>query len=226
MCVISCTSPLLYFCTVLHNCSNARVRYKISCWYSFICKQGLQLIFKPNSINCFVLARNTASTFQIRNATYQNVPKSLNYTLQYFFLHHQCLNCNNFQLFDVRFVRSRFSPCSGHRTVPKRSKFEGFRQPTSLSFTQNVHRDLLAYHRAQFRFESINRWTGGSLCTFCTRQSKAGRRKNSNFDRFGTVRWPEHGEKRDLTRRRDVRKKVGNCCNLSIDDEETKYWRV
>ena len=116
-------------------------------------------------------------------------------------LHHQCLNCNNLQLFDVRLVRSRFSPCSGHRTVPKRSNFECFRQPTSLSFTQNVHRDPLAYHRAQFRFESINRWTGGFLCTFCARQSKAGRRKHSKFDRFGTVRWPEHGEKRDLTRR-------------------------
>ena len=24
----------------------------------------------------------------------------------------------------------------------------------------------------------------------------------------------------------DVRQKVANCCNLSIDDEETKYWRV
>ena len=97
LCVICCTSPLLYFCTVLHNCSNARVRYKISCWYSFICKQGLQLIFKPNSINCFVLARNTASMLQIRNATYQNVPKSLNYILSNtLFLHHQCLNCNFF----------------------------------------------------------------------------------------------------------------------------------
>ena len=44
-----------------------------------------------------------------------------------------------------------------------------------------------------FSFESMNRWTGGSLCTACARQSKAGRRKHSKFDRSGTVRWPEHG---------------------------------
>ena len=99
LCVICCTSPLLYFCTVLHNCSNARVRYKISCWYSFICKQGLQLIFKPNSINCFVLARNTASMLQIRNATYQNVPKSLNYTLQYFVSSSSMLKLQQFPTF-------------------------------------------------------------------------------------------------------------------------------
>ena len=71
-------------CTALHNCSNARVRYKITCWYFNRKKQGVKLIFKPNSINCFVLAHNPASVLQIRNATYQNVPQSLNYTLQYF----------------------------------------------------------------------------------------------------------------------------------------------
>ena len=127
MCVICCTSPLLYFCTVLHNCSNARVRYKISCWYSYIGKQGLKLIFKPNSINCFGIARNPASMLQSRITAYQMFHNHRTILSNTLFLHHQCLNCNDLQLFDVRLVRSRFSPCSGHRTVPKRSKFECFR---------------------------------------------------------------------------------------------------
>ena len=50
----------------------------------YIGKQGLKLIFKPNSINCFVLARNPASMLQIRNGTYQNVPRSSNYIFRYF----------------------------------------------------------------------------------------------------------------------------------------------
>ena len=49
----------------------------------YIGKQGLQLIFKQNSINCFVLARNPASMFQIRNSTHQSVPQSLNYAFGY-----------------------------------------------------------------------------------------------------------------------------------------------
>ena len=38
----------------------------------------MKLTFKPNSLNCFVLARNPATMLQIRNITYQNIPKSLN----------------------------------------------------------------------------------------------------------------------------------------------------
>ena len=34
LCVICCTSPRLYFCTAMHNCSNAGVRYDVTCWYS------------------------------------------------------------------------------------------------------------------------------------------------------------------------------------------------
>ena len=117
------------------------------------------------------------------------------------FLRHQCLNCNNLQLFDVRLVRSRFSPCSGHQTVPKRSKFEGFRQPALLCLAQNVHRDPPVHLLIDSNRNCALWYARGSLCTFCARQSKAGWRKPSNFDRFGTVRWPEHGEKRDLTRR-------------------------
>ena len=93
---------LLHCCTSALYCilySNARVRYKISAGILFICKQGLQLIFKPNSINCFVLARNTASMLQIRNATYQNVPKSLNYTLQYFVSSSSMLKLQQFPTF-------------------------------------------------------------------------------------------------------------------------------
>ena len=183
----------------------------------------MKLIFKPNSINCFVIARNPASMLQIRNTTYQNVPKSLNYTFRYFVSSSTKLKCNNLQLFDAYLVRSGFSPCSGHRTVPERSNFEFFRQPTSLSVTQNVHRDPLAYHSAQFRFESINGWTGGSLCTFCAKQSKAGRRKSSKFDRFGTVRWLEHGENPDLTR---YTLKSCKLLHFNFVDEETKYRKV
>ena len=35
--------------------------------------QGGKLIFKPISINCFVLPRNPASMLQIRDVTYKNV---------------------------------------------------------------------------------------------------------------------------------------------------------
>ena len=106
LCVICCTTPLLYFCTVLHNCSNARVRCKISCWYSYKGKQGLKLIFKPNSINCFVLARNPASMLQIRNGTYQNVPRSSSYTFRYFVSSSAVSDVQKFSLLDARLVRS------------------------------------------------------------------------------------------------------------------------
>ena len=87
--------------------------------------QGLKLIFKPNSINCFVLTHNPASMLQIHNTPYQNVPQSSNYTFRYF-LHLQCLNCNNLQLFYVHLVRSHFSLCLGHRMVLQRSDFKPF----------------------------------------------------------------------------------------------------
>ena len=44
----------------------------------------MKLISMPNSINCFVLARNPASMLQIRNATCQNVPPSPNYAFRCF----------------------------------------------------------------------------------------------------------------------------------------------
>ena len=98
-------------------------------------------------------------------------------------------------------VRSRFSQCSGHRTVPQQSNFECFRPPNLLYFTQNVHRVPLAAKRAQFLVSVDQQIDGGSLCTFCVKQSKVGKRKHSKFDRSGTVRWPEQYENRDLTRR-------------------------
>ena len=59
----------------------------------------------------------------------------------YLFLHVQCLIYRNLQLLDACLVRSGFSPCSGHRTAPKRSKFKFFRLPALLCLAQNVHRD-------------------------------------------------------------------------------------
>ena len=47
-CLLHLSTAVLYlidFCTALHNCSNARVRYKITCWYSNRKKQ-LQLQFQ------------------------------------------------------------------------------------------------------------------------------------------------------------------------------------
>ena len=66
------------------------------------------------------------------------------------FFHLQNLKCNNLQLFGAALVKSRFSLCLGHRTVPKRSNFDLFRLPALLCFPQNVHRDPLAARRAQF----------------------------------------------------------------------------
>ena len=57
------------------------------------------------------------------------------------FLHLRCWKCYTLLLFDLSLVKSRFSLCSGHQTVPKRSNFECFRFPALHSFTENVHRD-------------------------------------------------------------------------------------
>ena len=49
------------FCIELCNCLNARLRYNVTYRYSNVGKQGLKLIFMPNSINCSDLARHPAS---------------------------------------------------------------------------------------------------------------------------------------------------------------------
>ena len=88
----------------------------------------------------------------------------------------------------------------GHRTVPMRSNFECFWLPALLGFTRNVHRDPPSICWST-QTENCALWAArGSLCTFCVKLSKAGKRKHSKFDRFGNVGWPEHPENRDLTR--------------------------
>ena len=47
------------------------------------------------------------------------------------------LEIQKLQLFDVGFIKSRFSMFSGHRTVPKRSNFEYSRLPAVLGFIQD-----------------------------------------------------------------------------------------
>ena len=77
-------------CTALHNRSNARAcestaqlfECEVTGRYSYIWLQGMKVIFELNSINCFVfvLARDPTSMLKIPNKTYQNIPRSSNYT--------------------------------------------------------------------------------------------------------------------------------------------------
>ena len=105
----------------------------------------VKVIFKPNSIDCFVLARNPlAIQHPCSKFVTQHIKMFSNHRMissDNFFLHLQSLKCKNLQLFDAGLVKSRFSLCSGHRAVPKLSNFECFQQLALLGFTQNVHRD-------------------------------------------------------------------------------------
>ena len=52
---------LIDFCIALHDCSNARFGHEVTCRYSYVWFHALIVMFKPNSINCFVLSRNPTS---------------------------------------------------------------------------------------------------------------------------------------------------------------------
>ena len=117
------------------------------------------------------------------------------------------------QLFDAGLAKSRFSQCLGHRMVPKWSNFECFWQLALLNFMLVVHGDPPSICWSTQTKNCALQAAGGSLCTFCVKPSKASCQKYSKFDRFGTVRWPEHRDIRNLTR-----PAANSCKSLHLKD--------
>ena len=88
--------------------------------------QRLKLIFKPNSISYFVLARNPASMLQIRNTTYQNVPQSLNYAFRYFVSSFAAFEMQQFATFWCTSRKITFLTMLGPSNGPRAMEFRMF----------------------------------------------------------------------------------------------------
>ena len=133
---------LIDFCITLHNCLNARVQSEVTCTYSCVWFQGVTVIFKAKSINCFVLDRDLAPMLQIRSTTYQNVPQLSNFTFRFFISSSSMFKMQQFAtlLCTSRqiLILTMLGPSKGDR-----SNGECFCPPTLFCFTQSAHRDPL-----------------------------------------------------------------------------------
>ena len=121
------------FCK-LHISPNVRYPCKATFRHSFVTLQGLKVFFKPNSMQCFLLARNPATMLQIRDPTYENCPQSLNYTFAEFFFICRCFSATVCNFSGALLVKPRFLQGLSYQTVPEWSSFEIFSSQPHFAF--------------------------------------------------------------------------------------------
>ena len=99
---------LIDYCTALHNCSNARVRYKITCWYS-----NRKKLFLPIRIpTSYFVSNSRIRTIMQCSAVVDEIPHSHGEVQQKKIAHKGSIQINDFKIINLFSYLSAWASCA------------------------------------------------------------------------------------------------------------------